>query len=192
MRRLILVTLSAAAIAAPASAQTPAPVTPPAPQTFTLSGNIIRGYTNLQRNLAEAAEKMPESAYSFRPTPEIRPFGELVAHVALSQFGTCAALKGDQAAPHKGEKEDAARTKSELVALLKESTAYCDPLFTALKDEDMTALVKNGQNQVAKGLFLVSTNTHGNEMYGTMAVYLRLKGLVPPTTERANAAKKSQ
>jgi hypothetical protein len=65
-------------------------------------------------------------------------------------------------------------------------------LFTSLKDEDMTALVKNGQNQVAKGLFLVSTNTHGNEMYGTMAVYMRLKGLVPPTTERQNAAKKSQ
>ena len=42
------------------------------------------------------------------------------------------------------------------------------------------------------GLFLVGTNTHGNEMYGTMSVYLRLKGLVPPTTERQNAAKKSQ
>jgi len=190
--RLILTTLTIAAIAAPAAAQTPAPAAPPTGQTFTLSGNAIRGYQGLQRNLTEAAEKMPEAAYSFKPTPEVRPFGELVAHVALSQFGTCAALKGDQAAPHKGEKEDAARTKTELVALLKESTAYCDPLFTTMKDEDMTALVKNGTNQVAKGLFLVSTNTHGNEMYGTMAVYMRLKGLVPPTTERQNAAKKSQ
>ena len=97
-----------------------------------------------------------------------------------------------QAAPHKDDKEDAAGSKTELIALLKESTACCDPLLTALKDEDMTSLVKSGQNLVAKGLFLAGTNTHGNEMYGTMSVYLRLKGIVPPTTERQNAAKKSQ
>ena len=56
----------------------------------------------------------------------------------------------------------------------------------------MPTLVKAGNNQAAKGLFLAGTNSHGNEMYGTMAVYLRLKGIVPPTTERQNAAKKSQ
>jgi uncharacterized damage-inducible protein DinB len=191
MRRMTLVTLSAAALVMPSAAlaqQAPAA----APQTFTLSGNMIRGYQNLQRNLTEAAEKMPDASYSFKPTPEVRPFGELVAHVALTQFGTCAALKGDAAPPHKDDKEDAARSKTELVALLKESTAYCDPLLTALKDEELTTLTKAGQNQVAKGLFLVGTNTHGNEMYGTMAVYLRLKGIVPPSTERQNAAKKSQ
>ena len=190
MRIFTLVTMSLA-LAAPAAPQSQAPA-PAAPQTFTLSGNMIRGYQNLQRNLAEAAEKMPEAHYSFRPTPDVRPFGELIAHVALSQFGTCAALKGETNGPHKGEKEDAARTKTELVALLKESAAYCEPVLTSLKDEDMIALTKNGNNQVAKGLFLAGTNTHGNEMYGTMAVYLRLKGIVPPSTERANAAKKSQ
>ena len=70
-----------AAIAlAPAGAFAQAPATPPAPQTFTLSGNMIRGYQNLQRNLLEAAEKMPEASYSFKPTAEVRPFGQLVAH----------------------------------------------------------------------------------------------------------------
>jgi uncharacterized damage-inducible protein DinB len=177
------------AVAPAAGAQTPAP---PAGQTFALSGNMIRGYQNLQRNLVEAAEKMPEANYSFKPTDQIRPFGQLVAHVALSQFGSCSTLKGDPAGPHKDDKEEAELTKTQLVALLKESTAYCDPLLTSLKDEDMTSLVKAGNNQVAKGLFLAGTNTHGNEMYGTMAVYLRLKGIVPPSTERQNAAKKSQ
>ena len=192
MSRLSIAALAAAvalgASVTPAAAQTP----PPGPQTFTLSGNMTRGYQNLQRNLLEAAEKMPDASYSFKPTLDVRPFGELVAHVALSQFGTCAAIKGDEAPPHKGEKEDAARTKAELVALLKASAAYCDPVLTSLKEEDMTALTKAGQNQVAKGLFLAGTNSHGNEMYGTMSVYLRLKGIVPPTTERQNAAKKSQ
>ena len=192
MRRITLLTLSAAAVMATAQAQAQQPAASAAPQTFTLSGNMVRGYQNLQRNLTEAAEKMPEANYSFKPTPDVRPFGQLVAHVALSQFGTCAALKGDAAGPHKEDKEDAPRSKTELVALLKESTAYCDPLLTALKDDDMTTLTKAGQNQVAKGLFVTGTNTHGNEMYGTMAVYLRLKGIVPPSTERQNAAKKSQ
>jgi uncharacterized damage-inducible protein DinB len=193
MSRLSIAAVAAAvalgSAATPAAAQTPPP---PGPQTFTLSGNMTRGYQNLQRNLLEAAEKMPEANYSFKPTPDVRPFGELVAHVALSQFGTCAAIKGDAAPPHKDAKEDAARTKAELVALLKESAAYCDPVLTTLKEEDMTTLTKAGQNQVAKGLFLAGTNSHGNEMYGTMSVYLRLKGIVPPTTERQNAAKKSQ
>jgi uncharacterized damage-inducible protein DinB len=189
MRRVHVLTI-AGLLALPALAR--AQAQPPAPQTFTLSGNGVRGYQNIERNLLEAAEKMPDADYAFKPTPDVRPFGQLVAHVALSQFGTCAALKGDAAAPHKDDKEDAPRTKTELVALFKESTAYCDPVLTMLKDEDMTVLTKAGRNQAAKGLFLIGTVTHGNEMYGTMAVYLRLKGIVPPSTERENAAKKSQ
>ena len=187
MRRIYVLT-AAALVVAPALALAQAA----APQTFTLSGNAVRAYQNIERNLLEAAEKMPEADYAFKPAAEIRPFGQLVAHVALSQFGTCAALKGDAAPPHKDDKEEAARSKTELVALFKESTAYCDPVLSVMKDEDMPVLTKAGQNQVARGLFLLGTVTHGNEMYGTMAVYLRLKGIVPPSTERQNAAKKSQ
>lgn len=163
---------------------------PPAGQTFTLAATLIRSYQNVQRNVLEAAEKMPEASYSFRPTPEIRPFGELIAHTALAQFGNCAALKG-VGSPHKDDKEDTPRTKAQLIALFKESTEYCDPAITPLKDDDMPALVKINTNQAAKGVLLGGLATHGNEMYGTISVYLRLKGIVPPTTERQNAAKKS-
>jgi len=164
---------------------------PPAPQTITFAAQLNRGFQNVQRNVLEAAEKMPEASYSFKPTPEIRPFGELVAHTALTQFFNCAALKGVDA-PHKDDKEDAPRTKAELIALMKESSDFCTPVFSAVKDEDLTALVKVQNNQIAKGVLIAGANTHGNEMYGTICVYLRLKGIVPPTTERQNAAKKSQ
>jgi hypothetical protein len=190
MTRVRIVTVAAAALLLPATAfaqQAPAP-----PQTYTLAATLVRTYQNLQRNLTEAAEKMPEADYAFKPTAEVRPFGQLIAHVALSQFGTCGALKGDPAPPHKEDKEEATRTKAELIALLKGSTEYCNPVLTTLKDDDLTVLGKSGGNQIAKGLALTGTNTHGNEMYGTIAVYLRLKGIVPPTTERQNAAKKSQ
>jgi hypothetical protein len=164
---------------------------PPTGQKFTLVSSLLRGYQAAQRNLLEAAEKMPEADYGFKATPEVKPFGQLVAHVALSQFGGCAAFKGEKS-PKAGEKEDAPRSKAEAVALLKASTAFCDPLMTSMTDESLVQLTKVGNNEAAKGLILVSTNVHANEMYGTMAVYLRLKGIVPPTTARQNAPRTSQ
>jgi hypothetical protein len=184
---MLIATLTmAAALAAPqpTSAQAPRP-----PQTFTLAASLVRGYHGLQQNLLAAAEKMPDADYAFRPTPAIRPFGELIAHVALSQFGACAALKGETNPKH-DVKEDAARTKAEQIALLKESAAYCDPAIDGLDDAALTQTFKSGPNTVARGLVVTSTNAHGNEMYGTIAVYLRLKGIVPPTTEREEAARK--
>jgi hypothetical protein len=104
-------------------------------------------------------------------------------------------LKGEPN-PHKDEKEEASRTRTEAIALLKASAAYCDPLVSALTDATMSELTKIGPNQenkAAKGLLAPSLLAHGMEMYGTMAVYLRLKGIVPPTTERQNQQmKKSQ
>jgi uncharacterized damage-inducible protein DinB len=167
----------------------------PAGKTFTMSGELLRAYENTQRDLTEAAEKMPEEHYGFRPTPDIRPFGQIVAHVALSQFGTCAALKGEPS-PRKDEKEEASRTKTETIALLKASAEYCSPTVNALTEETMTELTKvgeKGENQAAKGLLPVSLVVHGMETYGTLAVYMRLKGIVPPTTARQKEEmKKSQ
>ena len=161
----------------------------PSGKTFTLSGELASGYKMLQGTLVDAAEKMPDEHYGFKPTPAIKPFGQLVAHVALSQFRTCAMLKGEPS-PRKDEKEDTARTKADAVALLKASNAYCDAFVAGLNEAAMTELVKAGDNQVAKGLLPASLISHGMEMYGTMAVYLRLKDIVPPTTEKQNQMQK--
>lgn len=155
----------------------------PTGQGLTLSAQLVRGYQTLQRDLVEAAEKMPEEHFGFRPTADIKPFGQLVAHVALAQFRTCAMLKGVPN-PRQDAQEKASRTKTEAISLLKASTAYCDPAVMALTDPAMTEMMTIGQIQAAKGLVPVELLTHGMEMYGTMAVYLRLKGIVPPTTAR--------
>jgi uncharacterized damage-inducible protein DinB len=159
-------------------------------QKFTMATSMQRGYHNIQKNLTEAAEKMPDADYSFKPTPQMRPFSQLVAHVALSQFGTCSALKG-QPDPHEKEKEETIKTKADALALLKASTALCDEALANVSDENMHELVASHDNEFARGLGLSGTNSHGNEMYGTMAVYLRLKGITPPSTERQEAAKKA-
>ena len=155
----------------------------PSGQKYTMASSMQHGYHMLQQNLLEAAEKMPDADYSFRPTSQVRPFSELVSHVALSQFQTCSRVKGMDN-PHAKDKEEAVTKKADAIALLKASSELCDDAFNTVTDDNLTELLKAGPNEVSRGLFLAGTNSHGNEMYGTMAVYLRLKGIVPPTTER--------
>jgi uncharacterized damage-inducible protein DinB len=168
-----------------------APMEAPAGKTYTLSSEALRGYQNVQSNLAGAAEKMPEEHYGFKPVPEVKSFGQHVAHIALSQYGLCSQLKGE-ANPKKDEKEEATRSKADAVALLKGSAAYCEPLVTGLTEASTTELITMGPNKVAKGLIPLALMTHGDEVYGTIAVYLRLKGIVPPSTEKMNQMKQEQ
>src|SRR5689334_18707608 len=112
-RSIAALTLSALCCSLLAAAQQPT-----TGQKFTMASSMQRGYHNIQKNLTEAAEKMPDADYGFKPTPQMRPFSQLVAHVALSQFGTCSALKG-QPDPHEKDKEEAIKTKAEALSLLK-------------------------------------------------------------------------
>jgi len=176
---LTLTAMFAAIAVVHAAAQSPSPTG----QKLTLSGQTISAYNGIQRDLLNAAELMPEGDYAFKPTPETRPFGQLIAHVALSQFEACSFLQGGPS-PKAAEKEETPRSKVVLIALLKESTAFCNPLVNAMTDESMVQLMKVGPNEGARGLALIGLSVHGNEVYGTIAVYLRLKGIVPPTTAR--------
>jgi hypothetical protein len=183
MKKLTLTLVMFAAIAVVhAAAQSPSP----AGQKVTLSGQTIGGYNAIQRDLLEAAELMPEADYLFKPTPDTRPFGQLISHVALTQFRTCSLLQGGPS-PKAAEKEETPRSKAVLIALLKESTTFCNPLVTAMTDEGMLQLIKAGPIEGARGLMPIGLIVHGNEVYGTIAVYLRLKGIVPPTTARQPA-----
>jgi uncharacterized damage-inducible protein DinB len=164
---------------------------PAAGKTYTLSGEALRGYQTVQANLAGAAEKMPEEHYGFKPTPEVKSFGQHVTHIALSQYGLCAPLKGEPN-PKKDEKEETTRSKADAVALLKGSAAYCEPLVTGLTEASLTELVPMNKDKVAKGLIPMALIAHADEVYGTMAVYLRLKGIVPPSTEKMNQMKQDQ
>lgn len=192
----ITLVVCANAQSAPPTTQTPAASTPAAGaapqggQKFMLAASLMRGYQNIERNLTEAAEKMPEADYGFKPTPTMRPFSQLVAHIALSQFGSCSRYKG-QPNPNQDKKEQDVTTKADAVALLKASTALCNDAFSNLTDANVGELIKVGANESARGNFVAGANAHGNELYGTMAVYLRLKGLTPPTTEREEAQRKA-
>jgi uncharacterized damage-inducible protein DinB len=178
-----------ALLVTPAAAAAQESMAPKGPMT--LAATLAKGYQSIEEGLSDAAAKMPEEHYAFRPTPEIKPFGQLVSHLALAQFRDCAVLKGEPS-PKKDEKEETTRSKADALALLKASIDYCAPLVSAFTDSTMTEMTKYEQTQVAKGLIPTQLVVHGMEMYGTMAVYLRLKGIVPPMTEKEMKMKKSQ
>ncbi len=145
-------------------------------------------YESVKRNLGAMVEKMPEAHFAFKPVPEIRSFGEAVAHVADAQARNCSLVSG---AGSKTLDADKTGTKAELLAALKESFAICDVAFAALTDAEASEMVKMGQSgfQLSKLSLLVSMISHSNEQRGYMAVYLRLKGIVPPSTEAMNAGR---
>lgn len=167
---------------------------PPAGQQLTLTASLNRGYSSVKLNLTEMATKMPDADYGFKPGPaaELRTYGQLFAHVANSQFGSCSAFLG-QPNPNQGHNlEQELKTKAEFQKALADSFALCDKAFAALTDQNAAELVKQGQGEIARAALLANVVSHNNEMYGTGAVYMRAKGMVPPSTERATAAQQGR
>jgi len=181
MNRYSTIILAAAFMAATSSmafAQQAQPANPPQ-NANPLSAELKQMYTGVKNNLIKMAEKMPEENYSFKAAPEIRAFGQLVAHVADSQARTCSAVNGEQKAVNAASKT----SKADLVAALKESFAFCDKAFDSLTDAKASEVIQMGQRQRSRLGALAGTVSHSNEEYGYMAVYLRLKGIVPPSSE---------
>jgi len=166
-------------VASVAQAQAPA-----APQTISLSEGLRRSYNGIKLNLTEAAQKLGEADYGYRPSPDIRGFGGQLAHVANSQFNACAAARGEKN-PHQGQNlEQTKTTRADIIQALADSFAFCDPAYAALTDQSAVELVQQGNNQVGRGSVLANLISHSNEEYGILTVYLRTKGMVPPSTER--------
>ncbi len=144
------------------------------------------GYQGLKTNLLATAERMPEESYSFRPTPEVEAFGRRVAHIANGNYGTCTGLEGEG----KSLNAQVRTSKADLIAALRESFAVCDRVMAALTDRNAMEMVDAWLGQPpARGAKRSRVGQvdgllrHCSELYGYMAVYLRLKGVVPPTTQ---------
>ena len=183
MLKRAFVTLIVATLAGPAVAlaQDPAPQPKPAPPPITASGGLKNLYTNVKGWIIRAAEAMPEEHYSFKPTPEVRSFGELLGHIANAQYNFCSAPR-KMPSPNTTNIEKTATTKEALVAAVKESFAFCDPAYE-LADSGLTEMVKSGQREVAAGYGLTFNVAHNFEHYGNIVTYMRLKGMVPPSSE---------
>ena len=135
-------------------------------------------YESVKSNLIKAAEKMPEDAYSFKPTPEIQTFAQRITHVA-GQLRGCGAVKGEQ------KQMGPTGNKAEIVAALKASFDECDAAWDSMNDASAVEMMPGrGRGGATSKLGALIRNTnHDSEMYGYISVYLRLKGIVPPSSE---------
>ncbi|HZQ54935.1 MAG TPA: DinB family protein [Bryobacteraceae bacterium] len=147
---------------------------------LSVSAEVKHAYDSVKRNILASAEKVPDSDYIFKPAPAIRSFAEVFGHIASAQMHACAGVLGQQ--PPSSTVET--NSKTNVVAALKESFDECDKAYDSLNDANTTSAVSSFRGQMTRLGALVGNLSHDNEQYGILTVYMRLKGIVPPSSER--------
>lgn len=137
--------------------------------------DMTKGY------IAQTAEMVSEDLYDFRPTEEVRTLGQILAHVANAQYLFCSAAAGEES-PNSVNLEETLTTKAQIVAALDEAFAYCDGVYAGMTDAE-GAVMRSffGQERAAAAVLSFNT-THNYEHYGNLVTYMRINGIVPPSS----------
>jgi uncharacterized damage-inducible protein DinB len=168
---LVSVSVLASFANAQVSPSTPNPSTAPNPMTATLS--IFR--SNMQDKIMKAADTMPDSKYSYRPTKDVRSFAELLTHVADISYTLCSNAKGEAAPTTAAAKG----SKTEIIAYLKSSFEYCDGVYSGFTDAHLNDAADFFGVKTNKMFILTQVGNHDALHYGNLVTYLRLNGRVP-------------
>lgn len=152
-----------------------------APPANPLSAHQKAIYRGVKAVLLRSAEKMPEESYGFKPTDSVRSFGQIVGHAAESQYAFCSRALGEKSPAPKIEQTKT--SKADLVAALKEAFAYCDKAYDGMTDASATETIQFMGGDAPKIAALNVNSLHSIEHYGNLVVYLRMKNLVPPSSE---------
>ena len=147
------------------------------------AGEVQRAYAGQMGNILKAAEKMPADQYQFKPTPDVRTFARVLNHVTEAQTRSCGVANHVAPADMVKPPSDTA-DKDAIIAGLKASFAECDKAFAATTDANFTEMLAVGQNKRSRAALMWGTVSHDNEQYATLALYLRLKGIAPPSSEK--------
>ncbi len=175
------VTFSAMALAQ----QPPGPPAPPPAPPCTencLSKEVQTSYARVKANILKSADKMPAENYSFKPTPEIRTFARVLNHVTEAQAHICGAIDG--AKPDSLTVPPETADKATIVAALNASFTECDKAYAGLTDSNMTEVFQAGPFKRSRLGLLWGNVAHDSEQYAELATYMRLKGQVPPSSEK--------
>jgi uncharacterized damage-inducible protein DinB len=185
--RLIIINVVVSLLAAPAFAQsgrTGQGSSQPPGAGAVLVRIAQNAWAGAKRNIVESADQMPEANYSFKPVDTVRTFGQILAHVADSNYFYCARSKGEAPPVPDGTLEKSATTKAAIVKALGESVAYCDAVYAAITVSSAAEMVKAGESQIPRVQPLFSNVSHNVEHYGNLVTYFRMKKMVPPSTKR--------
>ncbi len=180
LRTLLICLLAPAAVAL---AQDNPPTAAVASQDSPLSAHSKFVYGGTKMILLRSAERMPQENYNFKPTDAVRSFGQIVGHVADSQYTFCSTVLGEKNPRPKIEQPKT--SKADLIAALKDAFAYCDKAYDSMTDASAVQMVKLMGGDTPKLGVLTVNNIHTVEHYGNLVTYMRMKDIVPPTSDPA-------
>jgi uncharacterized damage-inducible protein DinB len=142
-------------------------------------------YARVKGILARSAEKMPEGNYSFKPVETVRSYGQIVGHLADAQYLFCSMALGEK---NPGlDIEHTKTSKADLIAALNAAFAYCDKAYDSMTDASAVQTIKLFGNDAPRLSALTVNNMHDMEHYGNLVTYMRIKGIVPPSSEQQPA-----
>ena len=179
---LCLMVQAGVALAQDKPAQEKPAVSPENPLT---SWNKI-AYTRVKGIVVRSADKMPEENYSFKPVDTVRSYGQIVGHLADAQYLFCSLALGEKAPGL--DIEHTKTSKADLVAALSTAFAYCDKAYDSMTDASAAQTIKLFGNDAPRMSALIVNNMHNMEHYGNLVTYMRMKGIVPPSSEQPPAA----
>jgi uncharacterized damage-inducible protein DinB len=153
-----------------------------APSANPLVDGAKMDYQTVKTNIMKSAEQIPDSLYGYKPTPEVRTFGQLFGHIAEENYAICSAAAGEK--PPVTNLEKTLSTKADLVKALGDSFAYCDKVFGSLTDSSAPTMANFFGRQMAKLSIMTFNTSHDNEHYGNLVTYMRLNKMVPPSSQK--------
>ena len=137
----------------------------------------------IKNNVIRTAEKVPEDLYEFKPTPEVRSLGQLIAHIADGNFGICGS-GATMKPPMSGvEKSTGGKGKAALQKALAASFEFCESAWASMDNTRSAEVVKTFLGTQPRFSTLSFNTAHVWEHYGNLVTYMRLKGIVPPSSE---------
>lgn len=151
----------------------------PAPSTLAADREI---WLYVIGNVTAAAKQVPDSSYSYRPTPTVRTFGQLIAHIAGSQDMFCAQALGEKA-NDSDLIENTTTGKAALVAALEASNEHCRKAYAMTDAVAMQRTVKTFTGERSALWALLYNTAHDNEHYGNVVTYMRMLDMVPPSSQ---------
>jgi uncharacterized damage-inducible protein DinB len=150
---------------------------PPANPLVTVSKNIFAISKN---DVMGSVDKIPDELWSFQPTPDVRTVGQLFAHIADAQYEFCGVAAEGKSVQKDLEKT--LKTKAEIVSALKEAFGYCDSAYAKMTDANAADMVSFFNMKITKLGAMDFNTAHNMEHYGNLVTYMRLKGIVPPSS----------
>ena len=150
----------------------------PANPLVAVSRNI---YAISKNDVLRSVDKIREEMWSFQPTKEVRTVAQLFAHIADAQYEFCGVVAEGKSVSKDIEKTR--KTKDEIVPALKEAFAYCDAAYDKMTDAGAADLVGFMGMRITKLGAMDFNTAHNMEHYGNLVTYMRINGIVPPSSE---------